>query len=298
MGNDAISMTGFGRARATLGSRTVGIEIRSLNHRGLDIKLRGYDLQLAPEIEAEILRLVRQTISRGSVTVNLREEVAQGQAAVLDPGWMRESYATLEAMRAELNLPGPLDMGTVVAYMALVKPGSTPEIAAARWPELAPGVEAALAVMCAMRAKEGAAIRADIEQRLANLRRLVEKIAELAEGVPLRAARRLEERLATLTSTVPAIEPARLAQEVAMLAERLDVSEELARLRAHLDHLAQILDGKGKDAPGRRIDFLVQEIGRECNTVGSKIQDAVIAALVIDGKAELEKLREQGQNIE
>jgi uncharacterized protein (TIGR00255 family) len=89
-----------------------------------------------------------------------------------------------------------------------------------------------------------------------------------------------------------------LAQEVALLADRLDVSEELVRLRAHFDHLATLLNGQGKEAPGRRIDFLAQEIGRELNTLGGKIQDAAVAALIIDSKAELEKLREQAQNIE
>ena len=101
-----------------------------------------------------------------------------------------------------------------------------------------------------------------------------------------------------LAATTPAIDPSRLAHEVAVLAERLDVSEEIARLRAHCQHLASLLGGQSQDAPGRRIDFLAQEIGRELNTLGGKIQDAAIAALVIDAKAELEKLREQAQNIE
>ena len=136
---------------------------------------------------------------------------------------------------------------------------------------------AALDGLLAMRAQEGTAIVADLRGRLGNLRALVEKIAALTAAVPGRAARRLEERLAVLAATTPAIDPSRLAQEVALLAERLDVSEEIVRLRAHFDHLASLLDGQGKDAPGRRIDFLAQEIGRELNTLGGKIQDAAIA---------------------
>jgi uncharacterized protein (TIGR00255 family) len=172
------------------------------------------------------------------------------------------------------------------------------EIPSSDWATLAPAMEAALAGLCAMREHEGAAIRADLEHRLGNLRGLVERIAELVALVPGRAARRLEERLAALAGSNVAIDPSRLAQEIALLAERLDVSEEIVRLRAHFDHLAALLEGTGKDAPGRRIDFLAQELGRELNTLGAKIQDAAIAALVIDGKAELEKLREQAQNIE
>jgi uncharacterized protein (TIGR00255 family) len=149
-----------------------------------------------------------------------------------------------------------------------------------------------------MRTVEGAALLADCQRRLANLRTLVERIAELAAAVPARAARRLEERLAALASTTPPVDPMRLAQEVAVLTERLDVSEEIVRLRAHLGHLDRLLAGPAGEPPGRRIDFLAQELGREFNTLGGKIQDAAISALVVDGKAELEKLREQGQNIE
>jgi len=293
-----LSMTGFGRARATLGRRAVGVEIRSLNHRGLDLKLRAYDAQLAPEIETEILRIVRQKLARGSVSISLRDEAADGQGGVLDTGRVRQVHAALDLLCQDMGLPGPIDLGTVGAFMAATRSGPATEIPAASWPDIAPAIEAALAGLCAMRAHEGEAIRADLERRLANMRTLVEKISDLATAVPGRAGRRLEERLATLVGGNQAIDAARLAQEVALLADRLDVSEEIARLRAHFDHLATLLDGKGADAPGRRIDFLAQEIGREFNTLGGKIQDAAIAALVIDGKAELEKLREQAQNIE
>jgi uncharacterized protein (TIGR00255 family) len=298
MSHKVVSMTGFGRARALLGQRALGVEIRSLNHRGLDVKLRAYDAQLAPEIESEILRLVRQTLSRGSVAISLRDESTDGQGGVLDAGRVRQMHAALSSLRQEMGLTGPLDLGTVGIFMGATKAGPTTEIPPSSWQVLAPAIEAALAGLCAMREHEGEAIRADLDRRLTNLRALVARISDLAEGVPGRAGRRLEERLAALVGGNPAIDPARLAQEVALLAERLDVSEELVRLRAHFDHLATLLGGQAKDAPGRRIDFLAQEIGREFNTLGGKIQDAVIAALVIDGKAELEKLREQAQNIE
>jgi len=302
MSHKVVSMTGFGRARAALGQRAVGVEIRSLNHRGLDIKLRAYDAQLAPEIESEILRMVRQTLARGSVAISLRDETrdetADGQGGALDTARVRQLHAALDSLRQEMGLPGPLDLGTVGTFMAATSTGPRIEIPPSSWQDLAPAMEAALVGLCAMRAQEGVAICADLERRLTNLRGLVEQISDLATLVPGRAGRRLEERLAALVGGNPSIDPARLAQEVALLADRLDVSEEIARLRAHFDHLAMLLDGKGKDAPGRRIDFLAQEIGRELNTLGGKIQDAAIAALVIDGKAELEKLREQAQNIE
>jgi uncharacterized protein (TIGR00255 family) len=298
MSKKIVSMTGFGRARAVLGSRTLGVEIRSLNHRGLDIKLRVYDTLLAPEIETEILRMVRQTITRGSVSISLRDEASDGQGPALDIARVRQTYDVLNGLRQEIGSSDPVDLATVGTFLSAIKTGPAAEIHASSWQTLAPAIETALSGLSTMREQEGIAIRADLELRLVNLRGLVEKISDLVAQVPGRAARRLEERLAALLGANPAVDPARLAQEVAILAERFDVSEELVRLRAHFDHLATLLEGKAKDAPGRRLDFLAQEIGREFNTLGGKIQDAAIAALVIDGKAELEKLREQAQNIE
>jgi uncharacterized protein (TIGR00255 family) len=166
------------------------------------------------------------------------------------------------------------------------------------WSWVRPAVEPALRELQAMRVREGAALCIDLRQRLDRLRALATDIAQAAGGLPTRAARKLEERLANVTASAAAVDPARLAQEVALLAEKLDVSEELVRLRTHLDRLGELFAGAGPEAAGRKIDFLVQEVGREINTIGSKVQDAPITALVVDSKAELEKLREQAQNIE
>lgn len=298
MTSNVVSMTGFGRASATLGSRTLCVEIRSLNHRGLDIKLRAYDLHLAPEIETEILQLVRQRLTRGSVAISVRSESTAGQGGALDRARVREIHAALESVRDELGIAEPVGLATVGAFLCADGPGAAAELPASCWPDLLPTVVSALDGLLAMRAREGAAMLADLGQRLTNLRDLIEDIAKLAAAVPGRAARRFEERLAALTAANPVVEPARLAQEVAFLAERLDVSEEIARLRAHVALMTSLLADGAKDSPGRRIDFVAQEIGRELNTLGGKIQDPAISALVIDGKAELEKLREQAQNIE
>ena len=298
MTNNVVSMTGFGRASASLGSRTVSVEIRSLNHRGLDVKVRAHDLRLAPEIETEMVAAVRRRLTRGSVAISVSEENMDGVGAVADVARVRQLHATLDALRKDLGLADPVDLATVGAFLGASRTGPTAELPAATWPALAPALELALEGLAAMRAHEGSVILTDLECRLANLRAIVENIAGLASAVPGRAARRLEERLDALASTAPAIDPARLAHEVAILAERFDVSEEIVRLRAHFGHLGLLLEGKGKDSPGRRMDFLAQEIGREFNTLGGKIQDAAISALVIEGKAELEKLREQAQDIE
>jgi uncharacterized protein (TIGR00255 family) len=289
-------MTGFGRATVDCRGQRLRIEIRSVNHRGLDLKIRSQ----TPDSysDSEIARLVRGAVERGAVTVSIREEAAggaaDGQATVIDERRARAVHAALERLRHDLGLPDPTTLATVAAFMGAV-PGS-PELAGeALWEVLRPGVEGALAELRTTRAREGAALGADLAIRVGKLRAGGGAIAEAAAGLPDRFARRLEERLASVRD-LPGFEPGRLAQEAALMAERLDVSEEITRLGTHLDHVEQILRDPG--AVGRKLDFVIQEIGRELNTIGSKAQDAHIGALVIEAKVELEKIREQAQNIE
>jgi uncharacterized protein (TIGR00255 family) len=196
-----------------------------------------------------------------------------------------------------LGLAQPVDLATVAAFLA--GPGARPvRRDEMTWDGVRPAVDQALQEVQATRAREGAALSADLRQRFDRLRELAAKIAQAASGLPTRAARKLEERLAAVVTSGTVLDPARLAQEVAILTEKLDVSEELVRLRTHLDHLGGLLAATAPEAAGRKIDFFVQEVGREINTIGSKVQDAPIAALVVESKAELEKLREQAQNIE
>ena len=292
-----LSMTGFGRRIAEAGERRLVVEIRSLNARGSDIKVRGRDLDIPATVETEIVRAIRARVVRGSVAITIREEGVQAPEALIDLAVVRQAHAVLETLRRELGLAQPVDLDTVAAFLA--GPASRhvrrDEMA---WEEVRPAVEHALQEMQAMRAREGAALVADLRQRLDRLRVLAEDLAHAAAGLPTRAARKLEERLASVAASAVAVDPSRLAQEVAMLAEKLDVAEEVVRLRTHLHHLGELLSDAAPEAAGRKIDFLVQEIGREINTIGSKVQDAPIAALVVEGKVELEKLREQAQNIE
>jgi len=282
------SMPGFGRAAAAVGSRRFVVEIRSVNNRGVDVKVRGREVDAACEIE--IIRAVRAAVERGAVSVSIREDGAA--AGALNAERVIAVHEALENLRQMLSLSGPVDLRTVAAFLGETGAEAGPGIG---WEAIRPAVSEALAGLTAMRAREGAALADDLRARLGRLEGTVAAIKSAAAALPTRAARRLEERLHALAAEV-AVDPARLAQEIALLAERLDVSEELVRLSTHLRHLNELLGDSA--ASGRKMDFVIQEIGRELNTVGSKVQDAEIAAQVIEGKAELEKIREQAQNIE
>jgi uncharacterized protein (TIGR00255 family) len=284
-------MTGFGRGSADAGERRLRVEIRSVNHRGLDLKIRSHD----PDAycDAEIARAVRASVERGSIVVQIRDESAEAAGGV-DEARVRDLYQVLERLRQELEIEEPVTLSTVGAFMESARGGGL--AGEALWEALRPAVAEALEQLGAMRAREGEALATDLRGRRA---RLVELAASLRAGagkLPQKFAERLQDRVGTLARDV-AVEPGRLAQEVALMAERLDVTEELVRLDTHLDHLEALLATKER-AVGRKLDFLVQEIGRELNTIASKAQDAGMAALVIDAKAELERLREQAQNVE
>jgi uncharacterized protein (TIGR00255 family) len=285
-------MTGFGRATIDDGDGRgrLRVEIRSVNHRGLDLKVR------APQpdafCEAEIGRAVRAAVERGSVTVHVREEAAAPRGGI-DESRVRHVHGVLERLRIELDMPEPVGLEAIAAFMSAG--GGAGLEGEALWEALRPGVEQALAELVATRRREGASLSQDIQARLARLGELVVQIRDAAAPLPERFSKRLDERLAGLRGQ-PGFEPARIAQEAALMAERLDVSEELVRLETHLGHMAELARAQG--AVGRKLDFVVQEVGRELNTIGSKAQDAAVGGLVIEGKAELEKLREQAQNIE
>ena len=299
MSNYLLSMTGFGRGIAEAGARRLVVEIRSLNGRGSDVKVRGRDGDIPASVETEIVRAVRARVARGTVSVTIREEGIDAPDALIDLAVVRQAHEVLETLRRELGLAQPVDLATVAAFLA--GPGARPvRRDEMTWDGVRQDRRDVRQDNQNVRQDNSNVKqdRADLRQRFDRLRELAAKIAQAASGLPTRAARKLEERLAAVVTSGTVLDPARLAQEVAILTEKLDVSEELVRLRTHLDHLGGLLAATAPEAAGRKIDFFVQEVGREINTIGSKVQDAPIAALVVESKAELEKLREQAQNIE
>jgi uncharacterized protein (TIGR00255 family) len=284
------SMTGYGRGVATHGETRATVDARSVNHRFLDLKLRG---GIAPAIEEAISTKVRAAIDRGAVTIAIHLERAGAGGTRIDADAAAAAHGTLAAVATRLGVAGP-DLALVLAQPGVIVSGDDRDDEDVQAAVIA-ALDAALTQLESMRRTEGAALAADLTARLGELDRLRVLLATLAAGLPQQVSKRLAERIKRLLDDAT-VDPARLAQEVAMLADRADITEELVRLASHLDQ-ARAMIAKGGPA-GRRLDFLVQEIGRELNTIGSKSALADLTAAVVEAKAMLEKVREQVQNVE
>jgi uncharacterized protein (TIGR00255 family) len=286
-------MTGFGRGVAESGGQRATVDVRAVNHRFLDVKLRG--TPVAPAIEEAISGKIRASIERGAVAVSVHVARESGAAGMrIDTEIAERVYRELAQLAARLALPKP-ELALVLAQPGVVVSEERGGADADDERPVLAALEAALVQLGAMRVTEGKALAAEMRARIEELTAARTAIAALAGAVPQQVSRRLQERLKRLLDDAE-IDPARLAQEVALLADRADVTEELVRLASHLDQARALVDGDG--AVGRRLDFLVQEIGRELNTIGSKSTVAEMSAAVVEAKAVLEKVREQVQNIE
>ncbi len=287
-------MTGFGAADGAVAGGRLRLEIRSVNHRHLSVQLK-VPAELA-DVEAALRERLRAHFERGHVTVSGRwlEEPPRQETVVVDAERARSLTASLRAVARELGVTGDLDLATLARL---------PDVVRVAHGEAVPDGSAALGVLdraaesCrASREREGAALGADLRRRLDALAGLARRVADAAPARIVRERDRLAAAVRELAGGV-ALEPERLAKEVAILADRLDITEELVRFETHLAAMRLALDG-AEPAVGRRLGFLLQEAGREANTMGSKANDATIADAVIAMKSELEKLREQVENLE
>jgi uncharacterized protein (TIGR00255 family) len=291
------SMTGYGRAEVSGPRLSAAVECRSVNHRHLDIALK---LPRALAIyEPDARRLVQAAVQRGRVDVSATlTPVGGGLGTTLSVNTTqaREYAAAARALADELRLTATLRIEWLLAQPGVLTRDAEPTVAPEEgWTLVAQALEAALADLVARREAEGKALA----QELGALHETLEaEVALVAARVPVAQTRRvtrLRERVQALLGEIP-VDQGRLATEVAALAERADITEELARLRVHLGELRARIDEGGQ--VGRPLDFLIQEINREVNTVGSKADDLEISQAVIAAKATLEKVREQVQNIE
>ncbi len=288
------SMTGFGSGEHAAQPRgKVQVELRALNHRFLELRVRA--MRELAEMATFVELCARERFSRGRIEIVVRGEGLATAAPVLDRERAIAAYKQLGDLRDVVapNEPVPLSLLSVVPDLFVVNECASEELR-----ESVKGAfDAAAADLDAMRATEGAALERELRAHLARTRALLHDIEARAPEAVAAAQKRLRERVVRLTSSAEGVlDPARLEQEIAILADRSDVTEEIARLTSHAEQLDALF---GQEGPiGRRIDFLLQELTREANTLGSKSADVPIARLVVDLKAQIERMREQTQNVE
>ncbi len=293
-----VSMTGFGEARHQVDGMAVAVEIRTINSRHFKLSFRSTEGYAG--LESDIDSVIRETVRRGTVQVNLRVD---RQASVDD---YRINTALLESYRSQLAAFAAADghLGEEISIESLLLlPGVVVERARADydphedWAFIEPAVREALAAVAAMRAEEGAALAADLAANGKavdeHLGLIAQRAPEVAQSYQERLMQRVNQSLAELNVTV---EPADLVREVSLYIDRSDISEEVVRLRSHLQQFADVLNLP--ESSGRKLEFIAQEMGREVNTIGSKANDAEISRLAVEVKSALERIREQIQNVE
>lgn len=291
------SMTGYGKAAGVVADRKFTVEMKSVNHRFLEISLRMPQM-LAP-LEAEIKRRMGEKFSRGKIDVSIRAEGnGDGEGVTrlaLNLPLVRNYHALLNQLRDELNLSEEISLATLTGLRDVFIPTEVVEEPADLWEGFSAVLDDAIRNIVEMREKEGEALSADLKNRLQTISGLLGEIDARTPVVVADYQRRLTERIKELTDGM-IIDESRLLQEVAIMAEKSDITEEIVRFRSHVQQFYDLL--AAEEAMGRKIDFLLQEMGREVNTIGSKSGDVGIARAVVEIKSELAKLREQAQNIE
>jgi uncharacterized protein (TIGR00255 family) len=294
------SMTGFGRAEVRGDTLVVLVEARSVNHRHLDVALRLPRTLTALEIEAR--KVIAGRMERGRVDVSVVATPVAGQSTqrvISDHALAREYAARARALANDLDDIGLA--GSVTLQWLLERPGvvrledSEPLEASVPWPLLQAALSRALDELVDRRTAEGERLAQELRSLHAELTAIVDTMAARAPAAVARREERLRERIRTLLGGA-GVDEARILTEAAVWADKADITEELTRLRAHLAEWALVLDKGGP--VGRPLDFLLQELGREVNTVASKADDLELSQAALAGKGVLEKMREQVQNLE
>jgi len=289
------SMTGYGKGEAASPQGTFTAEIRSVNHRYGEVSVRMPRQFLA--LENEIKREVSAVLKRGKIDVSVQWEEASGADAVpqLNRELAKGYYDAFSRLNSELGLSQDVPLALILSQKGVMRDAAVAVEESELLPQLRQAVSGAVAAIEGMRYKEGEALASDLLARREQIARWVEQISQRTPQMVQEYQQKLAVRLEQLLGSTE-LDPARLAQEVALLADRCDITEELVRLASHFRQFDETL--KLKEAVGRKLDFLMQEMNREVNTIGSKANDAAIATLVIQIKAEMEKMREQVQNVE
>ena len=291
------SMTGFGDAEVSTEAGVLRAEIRTVNHRFFSVNVRSPSA--LDRYEPRIREWLKDQLARGHINITYRlegEDGERGPALALDLDRARQYLKLFRGLGEELGVPGEVTLELLARQADLVvrEPIETPEIEEEAVRHV---TESAARAVVAMREEEGRNLRKDLEERLGAIAAALDVVERRAPERLVRERDRLRRSVAELAMDA-GVDEDRLAREVAMLADRWDLSEEVVRLRSHIDHFRGMLDEDSAEPVGKRLSFLVQEMHREANTIGSKANDAEIEHRVVAIKNEIERLREQVENVE
>ena len=289
------SMTGYGRAEAVYQGKSIIVEAKSVNHRFLEIFMRTPSV-LSP-LEMEYKKKITERFKRGRIEVfiKLDGEGSDVSKVNLNLELARDYFDVLSRLKQEFNLQAPISLKTLTSFRDIFTPPSETQLNTDFLNQVEKTFLESLAILIDMRQEEGLAIFQDMQMRLKEITGILENIKLRAPQVVSEYQKRLSERIKELTAGY-VLDDSRLAQEVAIMADKADITEEIVRMHSHIRQFDMFLRSDGTE--GKKIDFLLQEMNREINTMGSKVSDVEITRQVIEVKSELSKLREQAQNIE
>lgn len=289
-------MTGYGRAEITKKGLTATVEVRGVNNRFLEVSARMP--RSLSQRENDVKELVRGYANRGkvSVQITLLAETNGTAPLKINVGAAKAYYKLLEQLRKEVKLKEPVNLSHLLQFSEVLEAGEEGQAGEQEWQVVEQALQTAMKDFNQMRQKEGKELSKDLKKRIDWMEATVGKIEKLSKERIPEERKRLQQRVAELVDKKTVIDQNRLELEIALLSEKLDVTEECVRYRSHNKFFLQAM--AQEESAGRRLNFLIQEMNREANTIGSKSSDTTIAHLVVKLKEEMEKIREQLQNIE
>lgn len=289
------SMTGFGRGEATVDGRDITVEIKSVNHRYFEFNCRttrGFGF-----LEEKLKSYIKERVSRGKIDmfVSLSQKEDTEAIVKINPSLALGYINALKKLSDEYGVKDDISVSTVSSYSDIFQVHKAPEDEEEVWNAVKPVLDTALNNFITMRETEGEKMKADVMSRAKHILSIVDEIESRSPERVKEYETRLKERIEELLGSADYDEQ-RVITEVAIFADKVAVDEETVRLRSHFDQLKSMMDSDGE--VGRKLDFIIQEMNREANTIGSKANDSSLSHMVVDIKAEIEKIREQIQNIE
>lgn len=292
-------MTGYGRGQLEIDGDSVIVELKSVNH-----KYRKLYLHISDELSAlepKINGLLKEGIGRGRVNYSLKikSKEEQGVKVKVNKGIAKEYIDSLQNLQNEFNLAGELEVGLLLQFSDILEVEEVDKDIEEIWPKVKRVTQEALNKLTEMKSREGEELFTDFIHRLEMIKELVNKIEDRIPKMVTEHKAKLQDRINELLNNIDVgIEEERLTTEVAIIADKSNVTEEIVRIKSHLEQFRETLDLDIEKPVGRKLDFIAQEMHREINTIGSKISDSEVSSYIIDLKSEVDKIREQVQNIE